>query len=952
MKWTRTALALLFLAALSLCVYVIIHETGSSSPGLPPAPEPAPTAAQSQKSGKDSSPSNPSPAGAEQPATAIHSPVTRTQTRSAPLPGQADPSDPLSRSLLGLVKDTEGNPLPGVRVILADPPGKSGQKSMETRTDPRGQFRLGPLDLDQKSSRFRSYQVEVTAPGYYPEVHPFRPGAEREVILTVPGSLAGQVVVEGKEGRPCPDATLALQGPGNHRFRTDAAGYFEVAQLRPGNYRVDVQPEENPPILNAVVRIRPRNRTEVRFEVKSGIRVCGTVTDHLSGKPLPGVRVFTWVSYQKPSYTGPDGQFVLNGLPRKISLRFYKKGFLHVYREVKAKKEEEEEKSLDVAMRRPGRIRGVVLDPEGKPVDFARVSLIDERIRTNHKGEFTIPDVWPDQNLRVRAWKRGFKEGRSTKFSVADGQEVTGIQVRLRDPSSPSGPLEEKITAFSRRTRGLPAPPGIGVITGKFQDESGTAIPRAKVRLFFLGRGGDRSRRNIDESMRYIFHTRAFKTATSGEEGAFRFEKLRAGRYVFETSATGYGTEAGKTIVLAEGGAPHHEIVVLQKGFTAACTAVDEKGLPLRTASISAYRKDTTYRSHVRARTGMKGEFTLGPVVRHPYLVRAYQPGRRFKVVETTFTRDGQTLLRFERISLTTGQRAITGRVVFAGSGAPVPSFWVRLHLRKSLGEKKFVDAQGQFVWSGLKEGTYAVEAGTDKGWVTRGPIPVVVGGDGESFSLVIELHEGGKVHGVVLDPLGRPAAGTKVTLHRKSPLAPAVASARTEADGAFRFKSLAPGDYFAVATHDLWVEGWDRFTTTTGKTSRSRITLLAEGGAVQVLARDEAGNPVKDVVVYLHRIDGNFSRVFVPTLSQIKSLFHRRKARNPLLAWGPFFNSFSNTDRDGMLVHPVLPPGRYRIRGSKVGVGSGTEKVDVYDRLESTVRLVLKRKPISPPGR
>jgi len=853
----------------------------------------------------------------------------------------------LTRSLLGLVKDTEGNPLPGVRVLLADPPGKSGQKSMEIRTNSTGRFCLGPLDLDQRSSRFRGYRVEVTAPGYYPEVHSFRPGEEREVLLSIPGSLAGQVVVEGREGRPCPGATLALQGPGSHRFRTDAAGHFEIAQLRPGNYRVDVHPEENPPILNAVVRIRPRNRTHVRFEVKSGVRVQGTVTDHLSGKPLPGVRVFTWVSYQKPSFTGPDGRFVLDGLPRKISLRFYKKGFLHVYREVKAKKEEKE-KTLDVTMQRPGRIRGVVLGPDGVPVDFARVSLIDERIRTNQKGEFTIPDVWPDQNLRVRAWKRGFKEGRSTKFSVADGQEVTGIVVRLR-VSSPSKPGEEKLpTVYSRRSRGLPASPGIGVITGKVQDEAGTAIPRAKVRLFYLGPPGRLPGRN----MKYLFLAQSYKTATSGEEGDFRFEKLRVGRYVFETSATGYGTGEGKSFTLPEGGIPHHETVILEKGYTATCKAVDEKGLPLRTASISAYRKDTFYMSHVRVRTDMKGEFTLGPVVSHLYRVRAYQPGRRFKILETTFNRDGRTVLRFERIGLETDQRAITGQVVFAGSGAPVPSFWIRLHRRESIGEKKFVDAQGRFVWSGLKEGTYGVEAGTDKGWVTLGRLPVTVGGEGESYPLTIELHEGGKVQGVVLDPLGRPAAKTKVSLHRESPLAPAIASTRTEADGSFRFKSLAPGDYFAVATHDVWIESWNRFNTNTGETARSRITLLAEGGTVRVMARDESGHPVKDVVVYLHRIDGNYSRVFVPTLSQIEGLFRRRKPLNPTLEWGSFFNSFSNTDRDGMLVHPLLPPGRYRIQGSKVGVGSGAAEVVVNDRLESVVRLVLKVEPASPPGR
>ena len=162
MKWTWSALVLVILAALFLCVTIIVQETGSSSSGLPPAPESTPESAQSKESG---SPIR-FPTDADQPVAANPPLITRPKTRSAPLPGQSDPADPLARCLLGLVKDTEGKPLPGIRVFLADPPGKSGPKPMETRTDSRGQFRLGPLDLDQRASLYRSFQVEVTAFGY------------------------------------------------------------------------------------------------------------------------------------------------------------------------------------------------------------------------------------------------------------------------------------------------------------------------------------------------------------------------------------------------------------------------------------------------------------------------------------------------------------------------------------------------------------------------------------------------------------------------------------------------------------------------------------------------------------------------------------------------------------------------------------------------------------------
>jgi hypothetical protein len=154
--------------------------------------------------------------------------------------------------------------------------------------------------------------------------------------------------------------------------------------------------------------------------------------------------------------------------------------------------------------------------------------------------------------------------------------------------------------------------------------------------------------------------------------------------------------------------------------------------------------------------------------------------------------------------------------VVFAADGAPARFFWVRVHPHSPSdgaprAKRYFSSADGRFrlehqsdVWGHprLPRGSFDIEAGTDRGQVSRLVCDVTAG---VPTSVTLVLEAGGNIRGVVLGPDGRPAPFARVQVVERSghgSVAPRL-TLETTRKGRFALHSLRPGRYRIHARHE-----------------------------------------------------------------------------------------------------------------------------------------------------
>jgi hypothetical protein len=165
-----------------------------------------------------------------------------------------------------------------------------------------------------------------------------------------------------------------------------------------------------------------------------------------------------------------------------------------------------------------------------------------------------------------------------------------------------------------------------------------------------------------------------------------------------------------------------------------------------------------------------------------------------------------------------TASTSITGRVVAAGTGAPIAG--ARLSLAEADAIRTATSgADGRFEFSGMPPARYRLAA-TAAGYVSGaygaqpliGHTPVAVAAGRAVTDLVIELHRGGTIAGRVVDRAGEPIVAGAVRAFRRSGGAgnelisnsartmgvSAGADVRTETDdrGQYRLIGVEPGEY------------------------------------------------------------------------------------------------------------------------------------------------------------
>jgi protocatechuate 3,4-dioxygenase beta subunit len=366
------------------------------------------------------------------------------------------------------------------------------------------------------------------------------------------------------------------------------------------------------------------------------------------------------------------------------------------------------------------------------------------------------------------------------------------LQALFQSEPSPTGDPSSRIRGTVRNTRGPVAGARVlasGVVAG----ESLSALP--------CRRAGeeDPERSLLDCATSFRLSALVgertgdapvLARATSEDDGSFSLEGLKAGHYsLWVESPEGVSMRQD-----VPAGAEGVELL-LGEGVRVSGLVSNEERAPVAEVLVTAIF--TSHSRFFETVTDATGHYHLGPLPRGEYVLLVSKQG--LLPSHTTFIAYGPEL---ERKFVLYRPRRISGQVRV--SGAPAAGASVSTWLHEEDAEREVLtDAAGRFSMEGLVPSSFELTATRDGLWgstrvdfhTEEQPARLLM----ERTDITLDLEPVVEVTGVVRDETGRPIEGAGVELSEQDedeedPLAIAVASAWTDAEGRYHVGPARPG--------------------------------------------------------------------------------------------------------------------------------------------------------------
>jgi protocatechuate 3,4-dioxygenase beta subunit len=399
---------------------------------------------------------------------------------------------------------------------------------------PDAQVELRGVDVQRLASDGRGVaRFEIVVPGGY-EVVAWAPGFARSftgaqvsagdnrlrVALVRGAAVTG--VVRSADGKPVAEARVTFVGASDWNVRgderldgvaSDAEGRYRLAAVPAGSFRLVARHPDHAPGSSELVTLDGITaRPGIDIQMPAGARVSGRVVD-AAGAPVALARIRIGVagtgmfSDAPRQVFGDDrGEFSLSGLPRK-KLRAFASHESGSSATVDVDASSGEVKDLRLVIDVTGTISGVVVDPQGEPLEGIQVSagpnfrdartrqadLSQWRLRgfpqelTDSAGRFTLTGLAPG-SYQVRA-TRVTAPGRGRAWA-GDGTEAEAGATNVRLVLAPEGSVTGKV-AFADGTAPVAFTVGVGMISESFLGKSGeftlAALPPGEYQLSVRG---------------------------------------------------------------------------------------------------------------------------------------------------------------------------------------------------------------------------------------------------------------------------------------------------------------------------------------------------------------------------------------------------------------------------------------------------------------------------------
>ena len=816
-------------------------------------------------------------------------------------------------TLAGQVTDRDGGLLAGVQVELGALP-QSGwrpraanrllREGWRGRTSGRGAFRIAGLPTGV------GYRLTFTAEGFAPRtidvdpLEPFESRSNLEVALE-PGRLAFGRVVD-QDQVPIAGAEVSLRSPpptgdpmaimramrsgeaeSDPAHLTGAEGRFEIADLAPGRYDLEVRATGFAPAKVPGVRVTesdaradfgtvilvPGAQIEGRVTTDDGAAVAGAevvVDREQRGMMMTGGES----DRQGEAETDAEGRFVVADLlpGQPVAVAVYKAGFGS---ELVAGLEPPTEEPLAIVLRPSGRLKGRVVDTLGDPIEGARINAHPDfqammstgrmRMRGQRQrptwavadadGAFLIEDVEPGI-LQISVDADSYRRQERTGVELAAGAELE---------------LEFVLEVGA-------------LVEGTVTTTDGEPIAEAWI--------------NVSEQHDGFFpRVGPAAAGQSGADGRYRVTGAPTGPSTV-TVSTQSGRQTKKNVEIRPG--TNVVDLELERGFEISGQVVAADGSPVGGANLSVEQIMQSggmvqFSSGTpRSVTGADGTFSLSGVTAGRYKVSASREGYAQASTEPFEVSDDVSglLLRM-------GQGAtVRGRVLgldFDELGSTTLFAFGPGGMRQGR-----VDFAGEYAIDGLAAGQWQVQA--QVGASGRSAMVQIEIAEGESEVVKdVEFGAGFTLTGIVHD-VGQPLAGAQVSASGSSGSSGSIA---TGADGRFRIEGLEAGSYQVMVMAGM---GGMQHMEALELTGDHELRIEIATGSLSGRVRDVAGEPLEGVAVNLEKLDAGDGP--------------------PVPNFG--FNNQAQTDSQGTFRVPRVRQGTWRVVATKPGYGPGEATVAV----------------------
>lgn len=491
----------------------------------------------------------------------------------------------------------------------------------------------------------------------------------------------------------------------------------------------------------------------------------------------------------------------------------------------------------------PCTLRGVVRDPAGVPIAGARISFNGWHAATSDgDGRYALP-IGTGTDLRpLLASAPGYRE-ELVEIAVQDDAREHELDLVLEPAATITGHVRD---AQGRALAGV-AVKASGSFVKHVSDADGGFVidhlePRTSHRIEAespgagraaqIARAGDVIELVLRPGLRIAGRVRdaqgrpiagaaiGMYRSTSGvvvkawsaRDGAFTLEDLEPGALELVVSRRGWA----RTLLALELSGDRDDLLVdLERGRTVRGRVLDEDGAPL--AGVNVF---VNLAREVDARTvggsqqsDTEGRFAFANLPAEPCTIHARAAGWQSASQALEGPMDLEVELRLRRAA------SLAGRVVDAGSGAPIEEFTVSVRprgegMRWRLEATRHRDAQGHFAVHavGMREGV-EFDVVIDAPGHATGQATLIAALRPDRERAVIALDRGVEIVGRVLDAASSlPIAGAELSLNGPMPRV-----ARSDAEGRFRILGCGRG----AATIAVRVSGRPR--------SEQRLEALPE---------------------------------------------------------------------------------------------------------------------------
>jgi hypothetical protein len=528
-------------------------------------------------------------------------------------------------TITGRVLDERGESIDGATVMLA----QQSYNAVYSLTDTSGAFRL--VCSSDPSAYREAPALIVEAPGYAPvqQAIDLQPEPKPLEFRLEPGRNVACRVVDTK-GQPVVGAWTVVDPLPNYRDYsvwlgdTDEQGEFHIPNVPKNDVKVTIGKQG---CITVRDHVMAASEDEVVVTMKRAMRIHGTVTDAVSGKPMPHFEIAAVITSGGRTRTGgspiafAEGTYEISSDEARPETRQFQVSAVGYEPAISDQIEiDEGERTLDFKLTRsasfdvttagrpreeirptgPRRIAGMVRDGQGKPVPNAVVRTCPMRgieAVSNAKGGFSL-------------------KMRSTSNSMGSmrREEITYLLVRQKERNL--GVAVELDT--STDTVNVTMAPG-AILSGKVVDAEGKGIPSAELSLTFwtssIGYGMPEVTK-IDEAGHY-----EIRAVPPGQ------------RYSVRAKADGYGE---RYVQVDTGGAANERIkveplVLSVANLSASGIVVDDFDQPVSGIRIYAYGNGQPSRETF---TDSDGRFTIENICPGPLSIQANsqrQAPRRFR---------------------------------------------------------------------------------------------------------------------------------------------------------------------------------------------------------------------------------------------------------------------------------------------------------------------------------